>query len=317
MNLFRSRLLLRDGLFLTDGGLETVLIFQQGTELASFAAIDLMRRRDGPEILQAYFQPYLDIARSAGTGLVLDSPTWRASPDWAERIGFADLAELADANKRGLELADQIRKANATPDMPIVVSGCIGPRGDGYDPGQLMSVEEAENYHAWQIGIFATGPADLVSAITINNVNEAVGIARATRAHAIPVVISFTLETDGRLPTGDNLGDAIAGVDAATSAYPAYYMINCAHPTHFAETLASAGDWSERLGGIRANASKRSHAELDCACDLDDGDPAELGRELAELRRCFPQLTVLGGCCGTDHRHIKEIAKAAGAPSLT
>ncbi len=317
MALFHSRLPLRDGLFLTDGGLETVLIFQQGIELASFAAIDLMRRPDGPEILQAYFKPYLDIARSSGTGLVLDSPTWRASPDWAEPIGFADLAELAEANKRGLELADQIRTANTTPDMPIVVSGCIGPRGDGYDPGHLMTVKEAEDYHAWQISIFAKGPADLVSAITINNVREAVGIARAARAHAVPVVISFTVETDGNLPTGDSLGESIAAVDAATGAYPVYYMINCAHPSHFTETLASAGAWSERLGGIRANASKRSHAELDSACDLDDGDPTELGRELAELRQRFPQLTVLGGCCGTDHRHIEEIAKAAGTPSLS
>jgi S-methylmethionine-dependent homocysteine/selenocysteine methylase len=300
MTLYRSRLPLRDGLFLTDGGLETVLIFQEGIELASFAAIDLMRRPDGPEILKAYFKPYLDIAKSA----------------WAEPIGFADLAELADANKRGLELADQIRTANATPDMPIVVSGCIGPRGDGYDPVHLMSAEAAENYHAWQIGIFAAGPADLVSAITMNNVNEAIGIARAARAHAMPVVISFTVETDGNLPTGDSLGEAIMAVDTDTGAYPVYYMINCAHPDHFAETLAGAEAWRDRLGGIRANASKRSHAELDCASDLDDGDPVELGRELAELRKRFPQLTVLGGCCGTDHRHIEEIARAAGTPSL-
>lgn len=315
MTHFRQRLPLRDGLFLTDGGLETVLIFQQGVELASFAAIDLMRRPEGPQILRDYFEPYLDIARSAGTGLVLETPTWRASPDWAEPVGFTDLSQLADANRRGLDLTDQIRRANATPTMPIVVSGCIGPRGDGYDPGQIMSVEAAESYHAWQIEIFANGAADLVSAITMTNISEAVGIARAAKAHSIPVVISFTVETDGNLPTGDDLGEAIAAVDGATGAYPVYYMINCAHPDHFAETLSSASSWRDRLGGIRANASKRSHAELDCACDLDDGDPVELGRQLAELRQRFPQLTVLGGCCGTDHRHIAEIAKATGSLS--
>lgn len=309
MSIYRNRLPQSDRLFFTDGGLETVLIFQNGIELTCFAAIDLMRRPDGPNLLRDYFKPYIEIASSAGTGLVLETPTWRASPDWAAPIGFQDLDALTDANQRGLKLTDEIRTANATRDTPIVVSGCIGPRGDGYDPGNLMSMAEAEAYHSWQIGVFAAGPADLVSAVTMNNIDEAVGISRAAKAHAIPAVISFTVETDGSLPTGDSLGQAINAVDKATDSYPAYYMINCAHPTHFAEILTRAGDWIERLGGIRANASKRSHAELDCACDLDDGDPADLGRELAELHRRYPQLTVLRGCCGTDHRHIAEIAK--------
>ena len=295
-------------LCVTDGGLETVLVFQKGIEIAEFAAVDLMRRPEGPSILDDYAQPYLDIALRNRLGLVFESATWRASRDWAPKIGFADEAELADANREAVELVASMRAGHETPDTPIVISGCIGPRGDGYDPGKIMSVGEAQDYHAFQVGIFAASPCDLVSAITMTNANEALGIVNAAKAARMPVVISFTVETDGRLPTGQDLGDAIAEVDAATDAYAAYYMINCAHPTHFAETISSGGTWVSRLRGVRANASKCSHAELDNSETLDTGDPAELGREMAAIRRHLPHITVLGGCCGTDHRHIGEIA---------
>lgn len=311
MRCSRNALPQLDRLFLTEGGMETVMIFQKSVELASFAAIDLMRRPDGPAIITDYFEPFIETAKSAGTGLILDTPTWRASPDWVGPIGFTDLEALADANRRGVELVAEVCAANATPETPMLASACIGPRGDGYDPGGVMSPDEAEAYHSWQMAIFSEGSADFVSALTMNNINEAIGVTRAARNYRLPVAISFTVETDGSLPTGDTLEQAICEVDEATDGYPAYFMINCAHPTHFSETLETAGDWIGRIQGIRANASKRSHAELDCACELDDGDPPELGRQLAELRLRFPRLTVLGGCCGTDHRHIAEIAKAA------
>ena len=200
-----------------------------------------------------------------------------------------------------------------SPRSPIVVSGCIGPRGDGYDPGAIMSVAEATDYHSWQAAIFAFTEADLISAITMTNANEGIGVALAAKSVNMPAVISFTVETDGRLPTGQELGDAIAEVDGATGAYPAYYMINCAHPTHFAETLEAGGDWVGRLRGLRANASRCSHAELDNSEVLDEGNPIELGQEIAGIRARLPQITVVGGCCGTDHRHISEIARACGA----
>ena len=206
---------------------------------------------------------------------------------------------------------EAVREAQETARSRMVISGCVGPRGDGYDPGALMRPEEAEAYHAWQIRIFAGTAADMVTAITMTNANEAIGITRAARAAGVPVAISFTVETDGRLPTGETLGEAIVAVDAATSAAPAYYMINCAHPMHFAHLLADEGaPWTERLRGLRANASRRSHAELDHATDLDDGDPVELGAQYADLRRRHLQLTVLGGCCGTDHRHTERICEA-------
>jgi S-methylmethionine-dependent homocysteine/selenocysteine methylase len=193
---------------------------------------------------------------------------------------------------------------------PIVLSGCVGPRGDGYDPGAVMSAEEAQAYHAEQIGAYAGTEADMVTATTMTNANEAVGLVRAAQAAGMPVAVSFTLETDGRLPTGQGLEEAIAEVDAATGGAPAYYMINCAHPTHFAGTLAGRAGWMQRIRGLRANASKRSHAELNEAPDLDDGNPAELGAEYRDLLARHPQINVLGGCCGTDHRHVESICGA-------
>ena len=173
-----------------------------------------------------------------------------------------------------------------------------------------MSAEEAEAYHAFQVESFEEAGADFVSAITMTNVNEAIGIASAAAKVGITSVISFTVETDGRLPTGEALADAIAGVDAAAEAAPAYYMINCAHPTHFVDALDAGAPWVKRLRGIRANSSCRSHAELDNAPELDIGNPVELGAQYAVLRKRLPSLTVLGGCCGTDHRHVSEIAAA-------
>jgi S-methylmethionine-dependent homocysteine/selenocysteine methylase len=173
-----------------------------------------------------------------------------------------------------------------------------------------MSPGEAEDYHAHQIGAFAEAKADMVTAITMTNSNEAVGITRAAMKAGMPVAISFTTETDGRLPTGQSLADAIAEVDEATRAGPAYYMINCAHPNHFSSALPAGESWTTRVRGLRCNASKRSHQELNDSPDLDAGDPVELGDQYRELLQLHPQINVLGGCCGTDHRHIACISKA-------
>jgi S-methylmethionine-dependent homocysteine/selenocysteine methylase len=299
---------LGDQLFLTDGGIETVLIFQDGIELPHFAAITLMKDDAGIEAVRRYFRRYASIARENGAGFIYESPTWRASPDWAVRIGFS-ATQLDEANRRSIDLLrDLQREYEGT--APSVVSGCIGPRGDGYQPGSLMTAAEAQAYHATQIGSFREAGVDLVTAITMNNTPEAIGVARAASAAGLPVAISFTVETDGRLPGGETLQQAIEAVDRETSGGPAYYMINCAHPTHFAAVLEGAGSWVQRIRGIRANASKLSHKELDEAEELDDGDPVEMGTDYAALRRLQPQLTVLGGCCGTDHRHIQRIYEA-------
>lgn len=298
-------------LFLTDGGLETTLIFHEGWELPVGEAFILLETERGIAALKAYFDRYIPMAQANGAGFVLESPTWRANPDWAQSIGW-EKERLARINHEAIGLMADIRDAFEGPGFPIVISGCIGPRGDGYDPGKLMSVSEAEDYHSFQAGIFRDAGADFVSAITMTNVNEAIGVAKAAKLADMPSVISFTVETDGCLPTGMPLKEAIAAVDAATGNAPAYYMINCAHPTHFDHVLEPDVAWMKRLRGLRANSSRCSHQELDNAPELDIGNPEELGLQYAELRRQFPHINVLGGCCGTDHRHVECIAKACG-----
>jgi S-methylmethionine-dependent homocysteine/selenocysteine methylase len=302
-------------LFVTDAGLETDLIFNRGMELPFFASITLLRSEAGRSALDDYFRSYLDLARVLGTGCLLESASWRASPDWAPRLGIG-LDELGELNRVSVGMLRLLKDGYHTDETPVVVSGCIGPRGDGYDPGAIMSAEEAEDYHSWQAFALAAAGPDLLSAITMTNVNEAIGIAKAARRAGLPVVISFTVETDGRLPTGDTLRLAVEAVDEATGSYPAYYMINCAHPTHFMPVLDPAEGWTRRLGGIRANASRCSHAELDAMTEVDAGDPAELGRLYRFIRDDLPNIQVLGGCCGTDIRHVTAIAKACAAPRL-
>ena len=297
-------------LFLTDGGLETTLIFLEGQELPHFAAFHLFKTPEGANALRKYFRVYGALARTFSTGLVLETPTWRANPDWADKLGYSADA-LADVNRKSVRLLEEIRSEYETNRTPIVISGCLGPRGDGYIPDTAMSITDAENYHRVQIQTFAETAADLVTAITMNYVEEAVGIARAARRSNVPVVISFTVETDGKLPTGQALGDAIKQVDHATTGYPAYFMINCAHPSHFDKVIRGDEAWAVRIRGLRANASKMSHAELNEAPTLDAGDPSELGQEYAALRkRQLKYLNVMGGCCGTDDRHVEQIATA-------
>ena len=237
---------------------------------------------------------------------MLETATWRASRDWAERLDHSP-AQLAELNRRAVELLEELRVGYETEATPIVISGCIGPRGDGYVVGDTMSSAEAEAYHATQIGTFAGTAADLVTALTMTYAEEAIGIVRAARAVGMPVVISFTVETDGRLPSRQSLGEAIQEVDSLTDSYAAYFMVNCAHPSHFDAVLEPGTAWTDRVKGLRANASRLSHAELDEAEELDSGNPEELALEYVALRESLPRLTVLGGCCGTDHRHVEAM----------
>lgn len=307
---YRNRLPQLDGgLFLTDGGAETTLIFHEGFELPHFAAFVLVEDDAGQDALRRYYNRYAAIARANGAGFILESPTWRASTDWAARLGYSR-EQLAETNRRAIALMGEIRDGLRGHEKPVVISGQMGPRGDGYDPSLIMSPDEAETYHRDQIRAFAEADADMVTALTMTNVDEATGLARAARATGMPVVISFTLETDGRLPTGQSLKDAIEQVDADTDGAPAYFMINCAHPIHFESTIDTDQAWVKRIRGIRANASTRSHAELDAAPDLDDGNPEEFGHQYAAIRARHPHVNVLGGCCGTDHRHMEHICGA-------
>lgn len=294
--------------FLTDGGIETSMIFQEGLDLPYFAAFHLLREERGTAALTRYFRRYADIASRFGVGLILESATWRASADWGQRLGYSS-KELAVANREAIGLLEGLRGELDVAE-PVVISGCVGPRGDGYVPSETMSAAEAERYHGAQIETFAETAADMICAITMNYSAEAIGIVRAARRSGMPVAVAITVETDGRLPTGQTLRAAIEEVDDATAGYASYYMLNCAHPEHFAGAFHGDEAWTGRIRGLRANASRKSHAELNEAVELDCGDPVELGASYAALRRGpLRRMNVLGGCCGTDHRHVERIAE--------
>lgn len=301
---------LRGDFFMTDGGIETTLIFLDGQELPLFAAFHLLKTAEGENALRKYLLTYAELAQRYGVGLILESPTWRSSPDWGAQLGYSP-EKLVTINKKCICMLEDIRRDFETNRTPIVISGCIGPRGDGYVPDTLMSAQDAASYHSTQIESFADSAADLVTAITMNYAEEAIGITLAAKEAQIPVVVSFTLETDGRLPTGQSLSDAISQVDNASSGYPAYFMINCAHPSHFDKVLKADDPVIQRIHGLRANASTMSHTELNEAPELDAGNPDALGAEYAALKKnLLPNLNVMGGCCGTDHRHIEKITLA-------
>ena len=296
------------GLFMTDGGIETTLIFNGGFDLPEFAAVDLLRSEDGTEALRSYYARYAELAAELGVGFVLESPTWRASPAWAARLGYSN-AELDELNRTAIALMEEIRGRYEDSRAPFVISGCVGPQGDGYAPEETLSADDAANYHHTQIATFAGTSADMVTAVTMTYAAEAVGIVRAATREGLPAAISFTVETDGRLPSGQALGEAIDQVDEETQQAAAYFMINCAHPTHFEHILKPDSQWTARIRGVRANASTKSHAELDEATTLDAGDPEDLARCHRRIRSSLPNLNVVGGCCGTDHRHVAAICR--------
>ena len=300
---------LGETVLLTDGGLETSLVFLDGLDLPFFAAFPLLAEEEGQERLGRYFRQYLDIAEQRGVGFVLDTPTWRANRDWGAKLGYSDKA-LSATNRHAVSWARALGAPYVARGMVVLVNGVVGPRGDGYRVDAIMTTAEAEHYHIDQIKAFRDAGADMVSAITMTYSHEAAGIACAAMASGLQSVISFTVETDGRLPSGESLKDAIETVDDETDGAPAYFMINCAHPSHFDAVLASGGGWVGRIRGVRANASAKSHAELDAATELDPGDPVDFGRRYRAMRDRFGHIAVLGGCCGTDGRHIAAICDA-------
>lgn len=292
--------------FLSEAGFETDLIFNHGYELPHFAIFPLLEDELSRTLMTDYFQSVIDLARRENTGVVLETGTWRANQEWGEILGYS-AEQLEAANHDSVLFMEDLRAAN--PDVPLVISGNLGPRGDGYVVGTAMTAGEADNYHRPQITALAAAGADLVSGFTITYAAEAIGIVKAANRANIPTVISFTVETDGRLPSGQQLAAAINEVDQATGHSAAYFMINCAHPTHILPILDQPGPWG-RLRGIRANASKMSHEELDNCTELDRGNEQEFAAGYAEIAAILPTLAVIGGCCGTDLAHLDLISAA-------
>lgn len=296
-------------LFLTYTGMETDLLFTQGVDLPGFASYPLLETESGRALLRSYLENLIDVGKACGAGVILESATWVANRDRGASIGYTpDM--LKARNAQSIALMAEVRKAKG--DVPTVLSANLGPRTDAYAPTEQMTCDEAEVYHTEQIETLAQTDVDMITGYTVAYIEEAIGMVQAARRFELPIVIAFTVETDGHLPTGTRLAEAIQAVDQATDEYASYFMINCAHPDHFATTLKGAG-WLHRLRGIVANASRCSHADLDEATELDAGNPRELGQQLAVLYKTHPSISILGGCCGTDMRHMSEIAQAVRA----
>ncbi|WP_202879233.1 homocysteine S-methyltransferase family protein [Nocardioides cynanchi] len=290
--------------WVTDGGLETDLIFHHGVDLPEFAAYPLVWTEHGRGLLHHYYEGYAAVAAAADVGLRLETPTWRANPDWGAVLGH-DASALEDANREAVALLQGYAEEWRGRVPEVIVSGIIGPRGDGYAAGPVVDPDEAAAYHEPQVRAFAEAGADAVSALTLTDAGEAIGVVRAADASGLPVSVAFTVETDGRLPNGTTLAEAVERVDDA--APPAYFMVNCAHPTHVLAGLADLGDRAGRIHGLRSNASTQTHAELDEAETLDEGDVGLLVRTHRELADRLPALAVVGGCCGTDVRHVAAL----------
>jgi homocysteine S-methyltransferase len=300
--------------FLTDGGIETHLIFNQGQVLPHFCAFVLNDAEDGRTLMRDYYRDYIPIAQRAGLGFLIDTNTWRASPDWGTLVGY-DARKLDAINRTAVRLATEVAADFAAAGIDTIIGGVVGPRRDGWKHDGAMTVDEAIGYHGPQIEAFAAAGADMINAYTLTNSAEGIGIAKASQAAGMPCAISFTLETDGNLPGGKPLAQAIDEVDTATGGYPAYFMINCVHPIHFTDLVSAGGTWIDRIGGLRTNASMKSHAELDEAETLDIGDPEDLARRYKRLLELMPSIRVIGGCCGTDHRHIGAVCDHCLVPA--
>ena len=296
---------LGEGIFVSYMGIETDLIFNRGIDLPGFASYPLLESEEGREMLHGYYAQLIDMARLNGVGVLLESLTWVANLDRGAAIGH-NPASLKKFNIAAIDMIARVREEKG--DLPTLLSAQVGPRGDGYAPRERMTADEAEIYHGEQMETISQTEADLVSACTLCYPEEAIGIVRAGKRFDMPVAIAFTVETDGRLPIGMPLRQGIETVDDATDGGAAYFMINCAHPDHFSGVLEDE-PWVQRLRGVVSNASRCSHAELDESEELDDGDPEELGELVGAIRKKFPHFTIVGGCCGTDMRHLRRIVE--------
>ena len=297
-----------DDIFLTDGGTETWLMYKRGFEIPEFSAFHLLNDQRAATALREYYTAFASIAAKLGTPFIFDSLTYRASRDWGALLGYSANA-LAEMNHKCFELYCECAADAGLIAENTVISGCVGPKGDAYHTNQELTPERAQAYHSEQIDTFKAAGADIVTALTLNTTGEAIGIAKASAQAGIPSVISFTIEKDRKLRSGETLKQAIEMVDAATSNAPAYYMINCSHPVDFGPALTNE-PWASRIRGLRANASSLDHGTLCQLGHLEEGDPDELARQYVDIRAAHPAMNVFGGCCGTDYAHVEKIGRA-------
>ncbi|KAG5179319.1 putative homocysteine S-methyltransferase [Tribonema minus] len=304
--------------FLCDAGLETALVYGDKIALPCFASFTMLKTEAGAKRVESFYRDFCVVAKAHGRNMYLDTVTWRASKDWGDKLGYS-AKDLDDVARASVDMIVRLRDEYASDDTKMITSGAMGPRGDGYVVGATMTQEEAKEYHMQQVRTLASTALDLITVYTMTYAEEAAGLALAAAEVNMPIVISFTVETDGKLPSGATLREAIEAVDAACDSLgpgkrPIGYGINCAHPVHFATTLEAAAEagepWLHRLHALRANASKKSHAELEKCTTLDCGDDVDLATRYKALLPKLPgHFSVLGGCCGTNAQLAKAIAE--------
>jgi S-methylmethionine-dependent homocysteine/selenocysteine methylase len=292
---------------LADGGIETRLIYEFGAELPEFASF-LPLFRDDRGALERIYQSYLRVAADSGLPMQIGTPTWRAHPDCLARLGYGRPDDLARVNRAAVRLLDDLRAQAGLQDR-VYIAGVIGPRRDGYDPAGAPGTVEARAYHARQAEVLAACGVDLLYAPTFACASELIGVAQAMASTGLPYVLAPVLGEDGRLPDGTALADAIDAVDAAVVPRPLHVMVGCVHPSRVQAIAASgsAGALPDRVAGIKANASTLPPDQLDKLGRLDEGDCQLFARQMTALRRDHG-LRVLGGCCGTNDRHIAALA---------
>ena len=299
---------LGDRLFLTDGGIETTLIFQEGWELPEFAAFHLLKTSNGEAALRKYFRTYAEIATRLGTGLVLKSATWAGPASTGE--GKSATAPTNSSTRTGAQSGSSRRFGTSSAPNGLrwwSVDALVQRETAMFRASRCRRVKRSPLCAADRGLRELSGRRGVRGAM--NYVEEAIGVVQAARRAGMPVAISFAVETDGFLPTGQTLKSAVEHVDAETSGYTSSFGINCAHPSHFEHALAGHDRWLQRIGALRANASSKSHAELNESTELDSGDPVGLAEDYGRLKKQLARLNVMGGCCGTDHRHIERIGE--------
>jgi S-methylmethionine-dependent homocysteine/selenocysteine methylase len=300
----------REGIyFLTEGGQETEIQYRYGHDLPEFAMYPLLENTKAKSDLKAMYSQVFDVAAEHGFAVMISGLDYRGSPDWGKKLGYSRQG-LADALEQSIVFLREVAQPYIGQISAILIGGQVGPRGDAYSLNRSITAQESEDYHGFQLEVLKRMEVDFVWGATFNGIPEALGLARAAARMALPLTISFTLDSNHRLKSGPSLKEAIEAVDAeAGDAKPAFYGINCSHPIEF-EPALEPGDWVQRIRSLRPNASAKDKGELCSIGHLEEGDPADLGRRIGTLSERYPHIDIFGGCCGTWARHLGEIARA-------
>jgi homocysteine S-methyltransferase len=297
-----------DVIYLAEGGQETEIMYRHGHDLPEFAMYPLLENPEAVADLKQMYARVLDIAAECGFAAMICGLDYRASPDWGEKLGYSR-SGLAEALEASIAFLRDVAEPYQGQIDRILIGGSIGPRGDAYSLNRTITADEAEDYHGFQLEVLQRVGVDFASAMTFNNVAEAIGVSRAAARVGLPLSMGFVLDNNHRLKSGASLREAVEAVDAeAGNAKPDFYGINCSHPLEFEPALES-GDWILRLRSLRPNASARDKMDLCKIGHLEEGDPVDLGHRMGALAKRLPHVDIFGGCCGTWDKHLCEIAR--------